>query len=116
MMTIAEGLTHSTRRVNDWIVSEEGKAFRHRLGEGMLELFSYRDGGSRRTFFISKEGFVQDYYPVTQPSRKGEDYTPVHDVLPILEALMDEGECNTPAEAEQVIWEKVGVTGKPGST
>ncbi len=116
MLTFNEQLTYATRRVNEWLVSEEGKAFCQRLPEEMRELFSYRDGGCRRTFFLGKEGFVQDYYPVTQPSRKGEDYTKVHDVLPILEALMEEGECRTPAEAEQVLWEKIGVMGKPGST
>src|SRR5690349_18053895 len=112
-----EDLRPLANAINAWLVSPEGEKTRERLSPSQqLEIFSCRDGGYRKTILLSPNGLVEDYYPVTQPTRKGAELIPVVDSLRMIEAMLEGGDFRTLADVEAAIWDKLGVTQKPDST
>jgi hypothetical protein len=97
-------------KLNAWLKGEGRTILREKLGEsGQIELLSFRESGYRRTYLLTGNGLAEDYYPVVQPSRKGEALTELSDSLNFIEAMAEEGECHTPLAIEKAFWEKVGI-------
>jgi len=96
-------------KLNAWLKGEGRAILASKLGEsGQIELLSFQDGGFRKTYLLTSAGICVDYYPVTQPKRRGEELTLVHDSLHFLEALVEKSDHRSP-EAIMSFWEKLGV-------
>jgi hypothetical protein len=99
-----------TNKLNAWLKGEGRSFLREKLGEvGQIELLSFRDGGYRRTYLLTGNGLMEDYYPVVQPTRKGEALREQSDAINFVEAMVEESEHGTPLAIEKAFWEKVGI-------